>query len=123
MSFSNLTDEQIYVVYATEFANIDVRLQDLLNAAAGTNPPLAPGIIADWQTANINSGRARLRLFVNQGAAVDQLIQDFLTADESMAAALQNLQGLPAQIGNVANLINAAVTAGSTLIGGAPIRP
>jgi len=120
---TGLTDDQMYVIYATHFANIDVRVQDLVRAAEVNDPSLIPAIIQDWQKANANSGRARLRLFLNQSAAINQLIEDFLDADKKMAKALKDLQGLPNTIGKISGLINKAVAAGSSLIDQSPKKP
>jgi hypothetical protein len=114
---TGLTDEQIYVFYATHYANIDVRQQDLVRAAEKNNPELVPAIMKDWRTARLNCKRARLKLFLNQSDAVDQLTKDFISADKKMAAALKDLQGLPETIGNIAGVITKAVAAGTALIG------
>lgn len=122
MLLPNLTDAQLRVIYATQFAEINVRIQDLVNAAQG-NPALTTQILNAWQDADINQGRALLRLFVNQGATIDQLTKDFLEADRQMKSALQNLEKPSHRIASVAGLINAAVTVGGELLDQAPRKP
>ncbi len=117
---NGLTDEQVYVIYATQFANINVRLQDLVQAARDKDPSLITTILDDWQTADINKSRARLRLLVNQSAEVTQLVKDFLGANKNMTDALQNLQALPEAIADVTGLIDSAVSLGTSLIDKAP---
>lgn len=117
---SNLTDQQLYVIFATHFATIDVHLQDLINTAQATKPELIPQILQDWQDADINQARARQRLFVGQSNEVKSLTENFVAADKAMRTAFGKLQSTAAGITKVAGFITGAVGAASTLLDKAP---